>query len=591
MVENEPTSVLKEDVVVSQPTEQTQIKNVKSQKKKKKKSKAKQKNTHPEVDITKFMTDEEIARKLQEEEDAKLALQLSQKVNGETLHELKRPEHSKVILSFDTNFQIEPQEPEDFDFDEEDEEDEEDDYYADKIVTDFSVTHASANGISLKKFQPEKNQIMKHSGKIELGKFNMTPRVQSDLKTAERKEEKSRIRVKSIEDRATTEQVLDPRTRMILFKFLNSGHIDAIHGCVSTGKEANVYYATGPEGAEYAIKVYKTSILVFRDRDRYVTGEFRFRKGYSKHNPRKMVKVWAEKECRNLKRLQAAGILVPEAIHLRQHVLVMKFIGKNGWPAPRLKDANLSVDKLAKIYLKLVKMMRAMYHVAKLVHGDLSEYNILYYKGDIVIIDVSQSVEHDHPHALDFLRRDCAVIKEFFLKGGLTSVMTTKELFDFITDINLNEKTEDTYLERMMDIASNRILSKEDELDEEVFKKVYIPRTLEEVYDYEIHAMKDDEELKKIGETDKLHYRTITGLNPETQQFAEEFEEEEEEEEGEEEVIEKKVRKDPFEGMTKKERKQFVKEQKREKRKTKIPKKVKKRRILQTKGHKKKSSK
>lgn len=50
-------------------------------------------------------------------------------------------------------------------------------------------------------------------------------------------------------------------------------------------------------------QVYKTSILIFKDRDKYVSGEFRFRHGYCKHNPRKMVKTWAEKEMRNLIRL------------------------------------------------------------------------------------------------------------------------------------------------------------------------------------------------------------------------------------------------------------------------------------------------
>ena len=50
-------------------------------------------------------------------------------------------------------------------------------------------------------------------------------------------------------------------------------------------------------------KVYKTSILVFRDRRRYVDGEHRFEKGYtSGKNPRKMVQLWAEKELRNYKR-------------------------------------------------------------------------------------------------------------------------------------------------------------------------------------------------------------------------------------------------------------------------------------------------
>ena len=75
------------------------------------------------------------------------------------------------------------------------------------------------------------------------------------------------------------EQVLDPRTRMVLFKMLNRGVFSEINGCVSTGKEANVYHASsagtagtagqpGTPAAEMAIKVYKTAILVFKDRDR-----------------------------------------------------------------------------------------------------------------------------------------------------------------------------------------------------------------------------------------------------------------------------------------------------------------------------------
>ena len=83
--------------------------------------------------------------------------------------------------------------------------------------------------------------------------------------------------------------------------------------------------------------MYKTSILVFKDRDRYVTGDWRFRNGYCKSNPRKMVRTWAEKEMRNLARLRDAGIFAPETRMLRSHVLVMEFIGEAGFPAPRLK--------------------------------------------------------------------------------------------------------------------------------------------------------------------------------------------------------------------------------------------------------------
>lgn len=64
---------------------------------------------------------------------------------------------------------------------------------------------------------------------------------------------------------------------------------------------------------------------------------YRFRHGYCRHNPRKMVRLWAEKEMRNLTRMYSAGLPVPQPILLRSHVLMMSFIGKDGWPAPKLK--------------------------------------------------------------------------------------------------------------------------------------------------------------------------------------------------------------------------------------------------------------
>ncbi len=68
-----------------------------------------------------------------------------------------------------------------------------------------------------------------------------------------------------------------------------------------------------------------------------MTGDFRFRGGYCKSNPRKMVALWAEKEFRNLARLRGAGVRCPAPVHLRAHVLVMDFVGCHGVAAPRLK--------------------------------------------------------------------------------------------------------------------------------------------------------------------------------------------------------------------------------------------------------------
>lgn len=182
------------------------------------------------------------------------------------------------------------------------------------------------------------------------------------------------------DDRSTSEQVMDPRTRLILFKLLSRGIFESIDGCLSTGKEANVYFARHGEAAgtgnfDLAVKVYKTSILVFRDRERYVDGEHRFRNGYAKNkNPRKMVKLWAEKELRNYKRLVACGVRAPRPVVLKGNVLVMEFVGSpEGWPAPRLKDADLSGSKLRAAYWQTLRAMRIIFKRCRLVHGDLSE--------------------------------------------------------------------------------------------------------------------------------------------------------------------------------------------------------------------------
>lgn len=95
----------------------------------------------------------------------------------------------------------------------------------------------------------------------------------------ERKQQSEQeIRRKDKSQRATTEQVLDPRTRLILQKMLQRQLLHSIHGCISTGKEANVYHALTESGAHRALKIYKTSILVFKDREKYMKGEFRWQR-------------------------------------------------------------------------------------------------------------------------------------------------------------------------------------------------------------------------------------------------------------------------------------------------------------------------
>ncbi|XP_052163641.1 uncharacterized protein LOC127780724 [Oryza glaberrima] len=329
-------------------------------------------------------------------------------------------------------------------------------------------------GVLSRPFQPISNRTQKLASHIRAtpleeweGRMNvgMSNSVTTAIRDSIRETAIGKTRNTEKADRATVEQAIDPRTRMVLFKMLNRGVFNTINGCISTGKEANVYHASKADGQELAIKVYKTSVLVFKDRDRYVQGDYRFRHGYCKHNPRKMVKTWAEKEMRNLLRVGAAGIRCPKPLLLRLHVLVMEFIGKGGWAAPRLKDAALSDDKLRESYFELITTMRTLYQKCKLVHGDLSEYNILYFEGHLYIIDVSQSVDLDHPSALEFLKEDCLHVTDFFKKRGV-AVMSVTELFNFVIDQNIAHEDVDHYLEKIQQkmLENGDMVANDDEI-------------------------------------------------------------------------------------------------------------------------------
>ncbi|KAF4525924.1 hypothetical protein B566_EDAN014687 [Ephemera danica] len=286
------------------------------------------------------------------------------------------------------------------------------------------------------------------------------------------------LRTKDKKDRATAEQVMDPRTRMVLFKLLSRGTVTEVNGCISTGKEANVYHALGRGGSHLAIKVYKTSILVFKDRDKYVSGEFRFRHGYCRSNPRKMVRTWAEKEMRNLVRLDSGGVRAPRPHLLRSHVLLMEFLGTDGWPAPKLKDVEVAGSKACELYRESVEMIWRLYHECRLVHADLSEFNMLYHDGHVYVIDVSQSVEHDHPHALEFLRKDCTNITDYFRRRGVAT-MSVRTLFEFVVDPSVTKENVQECLDALAKQAEESPV--QDEVSEEVFKNSFIPRTLSEV--------------------------------------------------------------------------------------------------------------
>lgn len=263
------------------------------------------------------------------------------------------------------------------------------------------------------------------------------------LKVHSAQESRRASRLHDKKEKATAEQSLDPATRLLLYKLVNREILDEVNGCISSGKESCVFHAAGGKSEELVVprecvvKVFKTTLNEFKNREQYIKGDFRFRDRFSKLNPRKCIHLWAEKEMHNLQRMRRAGIPCPEVVTLKKHLLVMSFVGLDGTPAPKLKEAHLNREQLASAYAQTVSLAQAMFEKCHLVHADLSEYNLLWHQGQVVVIDVSQAVDRMHPHALEFLLRDCTNVCQFFQRHGLEDLMSPQELFTKVCGLNL----------------------------------------------------------------------------------------------------------------------------------------------------------
>lgn len=249
--------------------------------------------------------------------------------------------------------------------------------------------------------------------------------------------DKERMRDKDIDLLKVIESVFDFQTSMLLVKLMNKGVIKTINFVVSTGKEANVYHGETPEGREVAIKIYRTTTSEFKHNWKYVQGDPRFKK--YKKGTYSFIYTWAKKEFKNLKRMFAAGISVPEPLFVQKNVLVMEFVGKDKQPAPLLKDVELK--KPEKIYSIIIDQMELLYSKAQLIHADLSEYNILFFKKKPIIIDVSQSVLLSHPQSAFFLYRDVSNINRYFRSLGVQT-LSDKELYEHISKTKLDPRIE-----------------------------------------------------------------------------------------------------------------------------------------------------
>jgi RIO kinase 1 len=235
-----------------------------------------------------------------------------------------------------------------------------------------------------------------------------------------------RKRLKDADQFKVEQSVFDDATFAAIYKLVQDGHIEAFGGPISTGKEANVYEALGEDG-DIAVKIYRINASDFQHMREYLDGDPRF-EGIG-NDKGKIVLAWTRKEFANLERAQKAGVRVPKPIAVERNVLAMELVGLVEDRARRLAEVN--VENPGTAYEVVREYMRRL-HRAGLVHGDLSEYNLIVHDGELVVIDLGQAVTVHHRNADDFLKRDCRNVANFFTRQGLT--VSPDDLYDYVTE-------------------------------------------------------------------------------------------------------------------------------------------------------------
>ncbi|HTT34380.1 MAG TPA: serine protein kinase RIO [Thermoplasmata archaeon] len=213
----------------------------------------------------------------------------------------------------------------------------------------------------------------------------------------ERTEDRRRER----DHRKLLDEFFDHPTLVAVSRLITQGQFDAVDFPISTGKEGGVFRASGAGGLR-AVKIYRVGNSVFKHLPPYALEELR--RESSERNYARLIFAWTRREHTMLRRLRAAEVRCPEPYGYLRNVLVMEFVGTEGLAAPRLKDA--IVDDPERLRRDLEAQIGRMVRDAKLVHGDLSPYNVLLHEGTPVLIDVAQSVSVEHPQAAALLRRD-----------------------------------------------------------------------------------------------------------------------------------------------------------------------------------------
>ncbi len=187
------------------------------------------------------------------------------------------------------------------------------------------------------------------------------------------------------------------------------------------GKESNVFHALSFDGEEILLKIHRIMYQSFsqvRKKREYTSDKHHISELYAS-------RISAETEYESMKKLYRVGAPVPRPIDQNRHMIVMEKIEGVELVRARVPDP-------AHVLEEIVEFIKIAWNRAHLVHGDLSEHNVIITPDQkVIVIDFPQAVSSDHPTAMDLLRRDIQNLASYFFRKYKLS-FDTKEVLEYV---------------------------------------------------------------------------------------------------------------------------------------------------------------
>lgn len=212
------------------------------------------------------------------------------------------------------------------------------------------------------------------------------------------------------------------KTPKRLQALVQDGIIDRVEAQLMSGKEA-VVYVVKSYGNIRCAKIYKDAqTRSFKNSSKYTDGrkargsrQNRAMGKKSRYGRQEQEEAWQSGEVSFLGRLESVGVRVPKVYDFAHGVLIMELIiDEENYVAPRLSEVNFTESDARDCYLELVDFSVKMLS-SGIIHGDLSEYNILYGSQGPVIIDLPQAIDASHSNnAKALFLKDMEQLKIFF---------------------------------------------------------------------------------------------------------------------------------------------------------------------------------